>query len=178
MAISEAGNGFDQSVIPDETWSRGIQLSSDGRPEAKPGGVTFDWSSVTALAKDTYLAESLDDNGDPLPDAVAIPAGEKVLRYGTPIQRRTSDGAFVLALTGGAVGRGDVYLVNQTVLKSDRYSAHPNAIQGGGVFKARILRSGTDVIGKDVDGGSVASGTTITMTQIETALPRITYAQD
>ena len=178
MAISEAGNGFDQSVIPDETWNHGIQLSADRRPEAKTDGVTFDWSSVTALAKDTYLAESLDESGNPLPDAVAIPAGEKVLRYGTPIQRRTSDGAFVLALTGGAVGRGDVFLVNQTVLKSDRYSAHPNAIDGGRIFKDRLLRSGTDVIGKDVDGGSVASGTTITLTQIETALPRVKYAQD
>lgn len=180
MAILDAdkGNAFSQDVTPLETWGRGIQLTADGFPKAKAGGVTFDWGTVTALAKDTYLADQLDETGAPIAGAVAIKAGEKVLRYGTPIQRRASDGAFVVALTGGPVGKGDIYLVNQTVLKSDRYSAHPVAIDGGRIFKARMLYAAQNVIGKDVDGGNVTTAATITLAQVEAATPNFTYAND
>jgi len=289
------------------SWKRSTQLSSDGYPKAKPGGAEFDWSTVTALAKATYLEDQLDVNRDPqgvrlafqrgstvplgesnnigvsaewveasgpfasggfsvkvndadvnagetsftvdalagavpagtvlnfsdgssatvtedaaagattltvealaadiADDATAgvttllnavnfadsqpasdehpIPAGMKVLRYGTPIQRRASDGKFVLALTGGPKTKGDIYLVNETVIfdpsksatdQLDPKSLYPIAIDGGRVFKDRLLYATHNVIGKDVDGADVTVGVTLTLAELEAALPGITYA--
>jgi hypothetical protein len=196
------------------SWKRSTQLSSDGYPKAKPGGAEFDWSTVAALAKDTYLEDQLDVNRDPqgaeasgpvasadgtllnqvtfadskpASDEFPVKAGMKVLRYGTPIQRRAADGKFVLALTGGPVAKGDIYLVNETVVFDPSKSAteqldpktlYPIAIDGGRVFKDRILHSANNVIGIDVDGADVTVATTITLAQIEAALPGITYAFD
>jgi len=277
------------------SWKRSTQLSADGYPKAKPGGAEFDWSTVDALAKDTYLEDQLDVNRDPqgaeasgpfafpevlvtvndadvnagetsitvvaLPGAIpsgtvlqfsdgtsatltasaaagatsltvaalaadiadastatfspllnsvsfedsqvphAMPgnpamtlpasdefpvkAGMKVLRYGTPIQRRASDGKFVLALTGGPKTRGDIYLVNETVVfdpsksateQLDPKSLYPIAIDGGRVFKDRLLYATHNVIGVDVDGADVTVGVTLTLAELEAALPGITYA--
>lgn len=215
------------------SWKRSTQLSADGYPKAKPGGAEFDWSTVTALAKDTYLEDQLDVNRDPqgaeasgpfasadgtilnavdfedsqttlppgsleaLPNsgAVQVPstdefpvkAGMKVLRYGTPIQRRAADGKFVLALTDGPKLRGDIYLVNETVVfdpsksftdQLDPKSIYPIAIDGGRVFKSRILHSTSNVIGVDVDGADVTVGVTLTLAELEAALPNISYAID
>jgi hypothetical protein len=178
--------------IPVSSWGRGIQLSADGFPKAKAGGVHFDWSTVSALADDTFTTDQLDQNGDPVPGAVPYRVGDKVVRFGTPIQRRASDGHFVLALTGGPKARGDIYLVNETVcLKAG--ATHPDrepiAIDGGRIFKDRLLVSGADVLGKSFaaitnqDGSSstdanIASGTTLTLAELEAALPNITYALD
>jgi hypothetical protein len=193
MAIVEAGNGFSQAVTADEVWNRGISLTADGQPKAKSGGVTFDWTSVVALAKDTYLYSSLDENGDPITDAVAIVAGEKVLPVGSVIIRKAGgDGEFVLApatIDAAAEGvRGDIFLVNETVLKSDRYSAHPVAIDGGRIFKSRLMvaganggattaNAGTAFYGVDVDGGDVAQ-VAPGLAAVEAALPSILYAED
>lgn len=194
--------GERQSV---ESYNRGVQLSADGFPKAKPGGAEFDWTTVTALAKDTYLTDQLDDASDPqgvdasgadsttfanskaLSDARPVAAGMKVLRYGTPIQRRASDGLFVLALTGGPKARGDIYLVNETVVFDPSVSAttqvdpktlYPIAIDGGRVFKARLVTAESPNIGVDVDGANVGSGVTLTLADLELALPNITYALD
>jgi hypothetical protein len=178
MAIVEAGNGFSQAVTPLETWNRGIQLTADGFPKAKSGGITFDWDSITELAKDTYLPESLDENGDPRTDAVAIPAGEKVLRYGSVVRRRDSDGAYVLAASGDTLVRGKTYVVNQTVLKSDRYSAHPNVIEGGRIFGDRLIVGTTTAeFGTDVDGGSVTQ-TVPTLANLLAVCPLFSFAAD
>jgi hypothetical protein len=196
------------------SWKRSTQLNSDGYPKAKPGGAEFDWSTVTALVKDTYLEDQLDVNRDPqgaeasgpfaaadctvlnaitfanskpASDEFPIKAGMKVLRYGTPIQRRASDGKFVLALTGGPKTRGDIYLVNETVVfdpsksatdQLDPKSLYPIAIDGGRVFKERLLYATHDVIGIDVDGADVSAGVTLTLAELEAALPEITYAID
>src|SRR5687768_4768848 len=84
-------------------FGRGIQLSADGFPKAKAGGVTFNYADATlvALAKDTYLEDQLDQDRNPLPGAVPVPAGSKVLRFGTPIERAADgdagDADYVLA---------------------------------------------------------------------------------
>ena len=196
------------------SWKRSTQLSSDGYPKAKPGGAEFDWSTVAALAKDTYLEDQLDVNRDPqgaeasgpvasadgtllnaitfadsqpASDEFPVKAGMKVLRYGTPIQRRAADGKFVLALTGGPKAKGDIYLVNETVVfdpsksatqQLDPKSLYPIAIDGGRVFKSRLLHAGQNVIGVDVDGADVTVGVTLTLAELEAALPEITYAID
>lgn len=178
--------------IPVSSWGRGIQLSADGFPKAKAGGVHMDWSTVSALADDTFTPDQLDENGDPQVGAIPYRVGDKVVRYGTPIQRRASDGHFVLALTGGPKLKGDIYLVNETVcLRAG--ASHPDrepiAIDGGRVFKARLLYSGSDVLGKSFaaitnqDGSgstdaNIASGVTITLAELDLALPNISYALD
>jgi hypothetical protein len=61
-------------------------LSSTGRafdiladvPIWKTAGITFDWSTVTAVAVDT-----------PLPDGITVKAGDKYVQYGTPVDRIT-----------------------------------------------------------------------------------------
>lgn len=47
------------------------RVSADGSPKYKSGGVTLDWSTVTALGSDTTY-----------PDGSVIRSGNKVLRYG------------------------------------------------------------------------------------------------
>jgi hypothetical protein len=160
-------------------FGRGIQLSADGFPKAKAGGITFDWTdaNVVALAKDTYLEDQLDQNRAPLPGSVAIPAGTKVLRYGTPVERQ-GDGSFKLAQGAGV--KGEVFLLNESVTEDDGRASNPIAIDGGRVFKDRILTSdsGNNVIGKDVDGADVTLSGLPTFAQLEAVLPTITYAQD
>ncbi len=188
--------GERQSV---ENWNRGVQASADGFPKAKPGGAEFKWSSVTALSKDTYLTDQLDDQNDPqgvdtentitfanskaLSDAQPVPAGYKVLRYGTPIVRDT-DGKFILAVSG-TYAQGDVFIVNETVVynpsatvQNDPRSLYPIAIDGGRIFLTRLVHSANQYIGKDVDDGSVDSGVTITLAQLQAALPNLSYARD
>jgi hypothetical protein len=52
-----------------------LRITADGRPEYKVGGVTIDWSTVTAVS------------GSPvtLPDGTTVAVGDKYIRYGTPI---------------------------------------------------------------------------------------------
>lgn len=64
-----AGNSFGRQVL--ETVGGSIQVSADGKPEMKMGGVTVDWSTISALSADTTYE-----------DGVTVLSGEKVLRYG------------------------------------------------------------------------------------------------
>src|SRR3954463_8251158 len=69
---------FGREVLP--SLGKSIQLSSDGRPEFKAGGITVDWATITAVSADTTLD-----------DGVVISNGEKYIRYGQ-----------VMCLIGGA----------------------------------------------------------------------------
>lgn len=64
-----AGNTFGRQVVANI--GNSVQLTADGNPERKIGGVTVDWSTVTAADADTELA-----------DGVLIEEGDKYLRYG------------------------------------------------------------------------------------------------
>jgi hypothetical protein len=72
------GTTFGRTVIG--TVGGSIQVTSDGRPEMKAGGITVDWATVTAVAADTTYE-----------DGVTVLNGEKALRYGQ-----------VMCLAGGA----------------------------------------------------------------------------
>jgi hypothetical protein len=73
------GSTFGRTIF--ETAGRSIQVSADGRPEAKIAGLTVDWSTIAALAGADIT----------LDDGVVIHVGDKYLRYGQ-----------VLCLIGGA----------------------------------------------------------------------------
>lgn len=137
-----------------ETLGRSIQLSADGAPKYKAGGVTVNWATgVPAISGSDVTYE----------DGVVVKVGEKALRYGTVLMRDT-DGTYRVALAadGANLKRGETYLVNETWLEEDNMSAHPGVIDGGRVFKARIL-----------SGGAYPS-----IAQIEAAMPGILYALD
>jgi hypothetical protein len=64
------GNSFGRSTV--ENIGQGIQVTSDGRPEMKPGGISVDWTTVAAVAGADIT----------LNDGVIVKVGEKYLRYG------------------------------------------------------------------------------------------------
>lgn len=121
------GNSIGESTIFTVTSGRSIQLSADGAPKYKAGGVTIDWDYVPAVAVDTTYE-----------DTVTVPAGTKALRYGSAVYRLGS-GKYGLADASTTLTRGEVYLVNETWLEEDVKSNHPGVIDGGRVFKDRVL---------------------------------------
>ena len=69
-----------------------ISVSADGRPERKLGGVTIDWSSVTAVTENTTYS-----------DGVKVYTDEKALRYGQVLTLITGGEINTISL-GGATG--------------------------------------------------------------------------
>lgn len=127
------GNSIGESTIFTVTGGRSIQLSADGAPKYKAGGVTIDWDYVPAVAVDT----TFEDN-------VVVAAGTKALRYGSVVYR-LSGGKYGLADGSTTLTRGEVYLVNETWLEEDVKSNHPGVIDGGRVFKDRVFAGITAV---------------------------------
>jgi hypothetical protein len=70
-----AGNTFGPRTLG--TTPSTLEVSADGRPEVKIGGVTVDWSTVTAVSGSAVT----------LLDGTEIAVGEKYLRYGQVITR-------------------------------------------------------------------------------------------
>lgn len=171
------GLSYGQDITPLETFSRGVQLTADGFPKAKAGAVTVDWATVAAANAKAVT----------LPDGFVVPAGVKFIRYGTVLFKNasaavptgTSTGAYSPAILGTTLVKGETYLVNETILETDRYSNHPPAIDGGRIFKARLAAGGgaTAVIGVDSDGANVTVSE-VALASVEAALPNISYAID
>jgi hypothetical protein len=82
---------FGRSVLG--TVGGSIQLTSDGRPEMKPGGVTLDWASVTAAAADVTYE-----------DGVTVLAGEKAVRYGQSLAPIGVAEVQTVTITGSPTG--------------------------------------------------------------------------
>jgi hypothetical protein len=84
-----AGNTFGTRSLG--TLSSRLKVSADGRPEAKIGGVTIDWGTVTAVSGSDVT----------LNDGVLVAVGEKYLRYGQVITRIGVAEVQTFTLTGG-----------------------------------------------------------------------------
>lgn len=114
---------------------RSIKVSADGAPIQKVGGVTVDWSLITALAADqTFL------------DADFVASGEKFIRYGTILCKVTATGRYAPfgAAGTGALVKGDCYILNESVHENSPHSNHPGVIDGGRVWKQRLIVKGVD----------------------------------
>jgi hypothetical protein len=143
-----------------ETGGRGIQVSADGVPRWKAGGVTIDWSTVTAVTEDTTLD-----------DGTIVKNGDKYLRYGTILTQITVGGKFGECLTNLSDGRetvtnavrGRAFILNETVVYSEPHSDHPAVFDGGLVFKGRLKYGGANQP---------------TEANIETMFPAITFVAD
>lgn len=67
------GNTFGRSTLTQV--GIGPQVSADGNPIWKAGGVTVDWATVAAVGSDTTIGD------------IVVPNGEKYLRYGQILAR-------------------------------------------------------------------------------------------
>lgn len=149
-----------------DTIGRVVRCSADGRPRQKAGGVTIDWSTVTAVTDDTTLS-----------DGTVVKAGDKYLRYGQVLGKITATGYFgpIATAAGGATAatdgrqtvdatvRGDAFILDETVLLSQSASDHPAVFDGGLVFKSRLLMGGN---GQPTEA------------QVETMFPDVTFVTD
>jgi hypothetical protein len=68
------GNTFGRQVLDQVGVS--LQLSADGQPQVKPGGITLDWTTIAAVGADTIF-----------PSGFFVPAGQKYIRYGQVVNR-------------------------------------------------------------------------------------------
>lgn len=75
------------------------RVSADGSPKYKAGGVTIDWSTVSALGSDTTY-----------PDGSIVRSGLKVLRYGQVISKITTGETQTITGTASS-GAGTLSLV-------------------------------------------------------------------
>lgn len=133
-----------------------IMVTADGKPEWKHGGITVDWSTVTALGADTVV------------DGRTILTGDKYLRYGTVVGKITANGKYGPIDTTAVDGRqtatrGSVYVLNETVVLSDPNSDHPPVFEGGRVYRDRL---------------NIAGANQITEANFLAAFPRITLVRE
>jgi hypothetical protein len=123
------------------------QLTYDGHIEWKAGSVTYDWSTVAAVS-----GSPLDLTGTG--DALTVPIGQKVLLIGQVMCEITSSGLYGPYDPAASDGRqtltrGKVGLLNMTILQTgvlNLTAGNPdngNLIEGGRVWQARIIQSGT-----------------------------------
>jgi len=122
----------------------GITVTADGAPHPKVAGATLVWDAVPA-----HDASEREFKHDDLVDAT-----EKFIRYGTVICRITAAtdtteiGKFMpyMATPGGgrtlSTAKGDAFIVNESIHEGDRNSDYPVAIDGGIVYRRRLLVEG------------------------------------
>jgi hypothetical protein len=143
---------------------KGIQVTADGKPEAKAGGITLDWATVAAQASTDATWE----------ENVVLKVGKKGQRYGQVVCRITASGKFGPYDPAASDGRqtlavGDCYILNRSVLEEERMSDHPEAIEGGLCFLNRILNSGAGT-------HTLAAGPTLA--ELLAAFPRLRLVKD
>jgi len=158
------GNGIGDRIFFTTTIGRTIQALANAQGARwKVGGTTFDWTTVPAVDVDasTYYTGDVVSNGMiVLQDTVQVVTGDKVLRYGSVIYKQV-DGTYALATDTTTLVKGETFIVNETVQESDRMSNNIGVLDGGKVFKERLLAGGA---------GQPA------FADLEAAMPGILYA--
>lgn len=116
--------------------------ASPQRAGWKHGGLTIDWTTVTAVGSDTTLA-----------DGTVVKSGDKYIICGTILTRITSGGKFGPADTSvsdgrqlvTAVVRGDCYILDRTVVKSELGSDIIGCVfDSGAAYKSRLQMGGSN----------------------------------
>lgn len=132
-----------------------IQVTADGSPEWKAGGVTIDWSTVTAEASDRTLA-----------DGTVIKAGAKGLEFGTVLTEIAVAEVQTLTIdaTGGTytlTGNGNT---TAAIAEAATAAVVQTAIRGlGGSYSEAVVtgsNGGPYTITFPVGTGNVAALTT------------------
>lgn len=128
----------------------------------RPGGITVDWATVAAVAGADVT----------LQDSVTVPIGDKYLRYGQTLMMITASGKYGPYDPAAADGRqlfvrGRAVVVEKTVVEKDTNSDHPSVVDGGILFKDRVIQSG-------VGAHTLAAGPTLA--EFEALFPLVTWA--
>lgn len=116
-----------------DTGGRKISVVAAGVPQRPVGGITLDWSTVTAVGSETTL-----------PSGRVIPAGEKYLPAGRVLCRITASGKYGPYDSGAADGRqnlnrSECFILEEELVKSDLMSDHPPVLDGGYVYRTRVV---------------------------------------
>ncbi len=202
------GNSMGQSrVLFVESFGRSIQVTADGAPKWKAGGMTVDWTAIPACPAigGTYYGQTVAAGPSGVgqvtfEDGVVVKTGEKALRYGTVMMYDSTidtasvvdgdpNGAYRPALTGDTLARSQTFIVNETVTEDDTYSNHIGGMDGGRMWRARMVKSNTTVADNALVAGdqseaavatydSVGGGVPPTLAQIEAVLPLVVWALD
>jgi len=158
---------YGRELLPLNT-GRIVQVTSDGNPEFKTGGLTVDWATVPPVT------------GAPvtLTDEVVVPVGDSFLRYGQVLSKITASGKYGPydpAANDGrqTLNRSETFIVNVTTLQRPSSgigataSDHPQVIEGGRVWRDRLIAT--------AGAASLAAGPTFGA--LEAALPRMRYTE-
>lgn len=197
------GNSMGQNrVLFTESFGRSIQVLADGVGKFKAGGMTIDWPSIPACPANggTYYGQTVANGQVTFEDGVVVKTGEKALRYGTVVMYDSAldtasvvdgdpNGAYRPALTGDTLKKSETFVINETVLEEDTYSNHVGGLEGGRLWRARMVKSDTTVADNAAIAGdqseaavatydSVGGGVPPTLAQIEAVLPLVTWALD
>lgn len=147
----------------------------------KDAGVTIYWGAVTAAGSDavvlpsygSVVGTSFSDYNQAADSYVT--AGDKYIRLGTVLCRisgGTQAGKFApygsTSIGGGTLlkTKGNMYVLNRTVFEKVSGSDHVPVIEGGKVFKARLVQNGTGAA--DTTAGP-------TLAEFEAAFPTVLY---
>lgn len=189
------GNSFGITrTLFTERFGRSIQVSADGAPKYKAGGITFDWTQVPALAQGQAfymgVATKTDAAGATyaeFEDGVIVKVGEKAVRYGTVIVydgaldtaselNGDPNGAYRPALLADTLRRSQTFILNETVLEEDSSSNHFGVMDGGRMWRDRVLvAESVDTAG---DLYTVGGGALPALATVEAAMPLVVWALD
>lgn len=145
---------FGRQLLTGNQYILPTRVSADGRPKYKSGGVTVDWTTVTATGSNAGSVTTLADGS-------VINGVQSLLRYGQIITKITGTGTNKTGYFGPydsaaldgrqTLTRGECFIVDETVLQYGTGMAGNSVVndQIGGVFDAgeafldRIIQSGT-----------------------------------
>lgn len=142
-------------VAMSEKTGRPVRLAAEGRVEWLPIGDTIGWGAIAAAGSDTELS-----------DGTPVKAGQKAIEFGTVMVRLSAGtyaGQWVPFDSGGSNGaatltRGDVGLLDMSIVNNEDYYEHTGLITGGLVWRERL---------------KVGTGTQPSLTNLLAAMPRL-----
>lgn len=105
-----------------------IRVSADGSPHYKPGGITIDWSTVSAVGSDTTLADG----------SSVILSGQKYLRYGQIMCRIGVAETQTVTFTGGPTGGSAIVTLPAVGDEPAQSTAAISATATGAAFQTAI----------------------------------------
>jgi hypothetical protein len=120
----------------------------------KPGGITIDVAALTALTTAaTYPGGT---------DGMTVPVGEKYIPAGT-IMIRQGSGLYRPAINTDTLVKGECYITDRAWIQSIHSTQFGPVFDTGTVFQARL---------------QVGGGAQQTLTQLQTAFPRVGFYKD
>jgi hypothetical protein len=151
-----------RTVLPTNTVFP-TRISADGHPEYKAGGITIDWSTVTASGSDTTL-----------PDGSVIKANLKYLRYGQTMTKITTGTGQTLTSTATA---GNFTI---TILRPDTNQQVTTASIAFNASAATILTAVQAVLppGEAVSSSGGPLNTTPVVVSFSTFFPLVTITNN